>query len=263
MIAFPRSALAGLALCALAFCPKAQAAPSLLGYPNPNCFTVGQTTSISPTLIPSNSVTYSVSPPLPAGLNLQTTSGVISGKPNVKSSCKSYTILRKDTSGVTLVDTIFIQVIQPGESCSPACGAPPPVDSVCNLCAGPIRSCCLKGDSAWCAEAGEKVYSFAVPVTFTPLNSSGTCQLEVTLSSGSIISYGPQTLPQGTTLVSGTFSGAVATPYCISFHCRGSGGSPSKCLSRTCTNYLASCASVSTDGGKGRSEVEDNAIRKK
>jgi hypothetical protein len=77
------------------------AAPTGLSYTSPNIFTVNSAiTSLSPTI--SGSVTgYSVSPALPAGLSLDTSSGVISGTPTAVTSTATYTVTAANSGGNT------------------------------------------------------------------------------------------------------------------------------------------------------------------
>ena len=77
--------------------------PSGLAYPvNPAVFTVG--TAISPDS-PSSSggavSTYSVSPALPAGLSLNTATGVISGTPTTVTSASAYVVTATNVAGTT------------------------------------------------------------------------------------------------------------------------------------------------------------------
>ena len=81
--------------------------PSALTYAqNPAIYTKGQT--IAPNT-PSNSggtvVSYAVSPPLPAGLLLNTTTGVISGTPSAaEPTATSHTVIATNTGGSTTAD---------------------------------------------------------------------------------------------------------------------------------------------------------------
>lgn len=76
-------------------------APSGLSYAAPPAFTVKVAiTSLSPTV--TGSVTsYSVSPALPAGLSLSSTTGVISGTPTAVSARASYTVTASNSAGST------------------------------------------------------------------------------------------------------------------------------------------------------------------
>jgi uncharacterized repeat protein (TIGR01451 family) len=77
-------------------------APSALSYNSPNVFT--KDVAIAP-LNPSVSggavVSYSITPALPLGLSLNTTTGIISGTPLVISSSATYTVTATNTGGAT------------------------------------------------------------------------------------------------------------------------------------------------------------------
>jgi len=89
-------------------------APSTLTYPSPNVFTVGTTIS---NLFPSftGSVTsFSIVPSLPAGLNFDTATGVISGTPTEVSSSSIYTVTALNSGGTTSFDIeITINAVAP------------------------------------------------------------------------------------------------------------------------------------------------------
>lgn len=83
--------------------PPAQGQNSLngLSYPAPPTFVVGsEIAALNPTV--NGSVTsYSVSPALPAGLSLNSTTGVISGTPTVATAQASYTVTASNSGGST------------------------------------------------------------------------------------------------------------------------------------------------------------------
>jgi len=94
--------LLGMALLSIG-CREVVEVPTSLSYgANPAVYTVG-------TAIPTNSPTngggkidsYSVSPVLPDGLNLDTTSGAITGTPTLASSASTYTVTGTNTAGST------------------------------------------------------------------------------------------------------------------------------------------------------------------
>jgi len=77
------------------------AAPSALSYTSPVGATVGQPLgSLSPTVTGSVS-SYSVSPALPAGITLNSTTGVISGTPTAVAAQTAYTISAENSGGKT------------------------------------------------------------------------------------------------------------------------------------------------------------------
>ncbi|MBL8265333.1 Ig domain-containing protein [Steroidobacter sp.] len=76
-------------------------APSNLSYPSPAVFMVSQPiTALNPTV--TGSVTsYAVSPALPAGVTISSTTGVISGTPTTPATTATYTVTASNTSGAT------------------------------------------------------------------------------------------------------------------------------------------------------------------
>jgi hypothetical protein len=76
-------------------------APSALTYTSPVTATVGTAlAALSPTVTGTVS-SYSVSPALPAGLSLNTVTGVISGTPTATAAQATYTITASNASGMT------------------------------------------------------------------------------------------------------------------------------------------------------------------
>lgn len=93
--------------------------PSSLSYSSSSLsFTAGVTiTNLSPTV--TGSVTsYSVAPALPAGLSLNTTTGVISGTPSVAAASANYTITATNSGGSTTT-TITVVVAEPAPTSVP------------------------------------------------------------------------------------------------------------------------------------------------
>jgi len=81
--------------------PTTPAAPTNLSYPTPPPLLVG---APAPTLMPTVAGTvtsYSVSPPLPSGLQLDGTKGVISGTPTIVTPVATYTITASNGGGST------------------------------------------------------------------------------------------------------------------------------------------------------------------
>ena len=82
-------------------------APSNLSYSLPNTFTKDTAiTNIQPT-ITGTTTGFSVSPALPTGLFLDTTTGVISGTPTVLSALTSYVVTASNSSGSTNATVSF------------------------------------------------------------------------------------------------------------------------------------------------------------
>jgi hypothetical protein len=107
-----RSGFALLSLVAVCLMPVALAnesktvsdvPPSSLTYStNPATYTVGQTiTNNTPTSSGGPVVSYAVSPSLPSGLSLNTSTGVISGTPTVISATTAYTVTATNSGGST------------------------------------------------------------------------------------------------------------------------------------------------------------------
>jgi len=65
-----------------------------------------------PTVTGTATITYSVSPALPAGLNLSTTTGVISGTPTTTTAAANYVVTATNTAGSASV-TLLLAVIPP------------------------------------------------------------------------------------------------------------------------------------------------------
>lgn len=83
-----------------------------LSYPTPNSFLLRTPiTDLSPTVSGGPVVGYSISPTLPAGLILNTTTGVISGTPTVTSAQTDYTVTATNASG-SVTTTVRITVLQ-------------------------------------------------------------------------------------------------------------------------------------------------------
>jgi len=88
--------------------PPSVTAPSGLSYPAPGSYQIGQAiTPLTPSV--SGTVTsYAVSPALPAGLTLNTTSGVISGTPTAAAASASYTVTATNSGGSTNTTVVFV-----------------------------------------------------------------------------------------------------------------------------------------------------------
>jgi hypothetical protein len=90
--------------------------PSNLSYTTPNTFRVGAAISnLTPTVSGGAVVSYSISPALPAGLSLNTTTGVISGTPTAASAATTYTITANNSGGSTtaIIDITVIIAVAP------------------------------------------------------------------------------------------------------------------------------------------------------
>jgi gliding motility-associated-like protein len=94
------------------------APPSALSYTSPNTFTMG--TAIAPLqpAITGTVASYSISPSLPAGLTLNTTTGVISGMPAAVAAAATYTVTATNSSGSTTANVIIAVRVAPPSALS-------------------------------------------------------------------------------------------------------------------------------------------------
>ena len=77
-------------------------APTSLTYASPNVFTKGTgIASLTPTASGGALVSYSISPTLPSGLSIDTTTGVISGIPTAVTPIATYTVTATNSGGST------------------------------------------------------------------------------------------------------------------------------------------------------------------
>ena len=90
--------------------------PSSLTY-SPNSFTLTKgtaMTTVTPTVSGGTVTSWSVSPSLPAGLSLDSTTGAISGTPSTVTSSASYTVTASNTGGSTTATvTIVVNDVAP------------------------------------------------------------------------------------------------------------------------------------------------------
>ncbi len=112
--------LVTIGLFMLTGCPQNNSAsvqaPSALSYgSNPAVYTKGAAiTANAPSSGGDAVVSYSVSPALPSGLSLDTTSGVISGTPSAVTASASYTVTATNTGGSTTANvSITINDVAP------------------------------------------------------------------------------------------------------------------------------------------------------
>jgi Putative Ig domain len=99
--------------------PPAVMAPSGLSYSTPQTFTINQAiATLSPT-VTGTVAGYAVSPALPAGLTLNTTSGVISGTPTAVAAQTTYTVTATNPGGNTTASIVItVNDIAPAASYS-------------------------------------------------------------------------------------------------------------------------------------------------
>lgn len=90
--------------------------PSSLSYTTPQTYRIGVPISnLTPTVSGGSVVSYSISPALPAGLNLNAATGVISGTPSVSSPVTTYTITATNSGGsnTASIDLNVIAAVAP------------------------------------------------------------------------------------------------------------------------------------------------------
>ena len=75
-------------------------APLTLSYPSPNVYTTGSAiATLSPTTTGGAPTSYSVSPSLPGGLSISSSTGKITGTPTTASSLATYTVTASNSAG--------------------------------------------------------------------------------------------------------------------------------------------------------------------
>jgi gliding motility-associated-like protein len=88
--------------------------PAGLTYTSPNVYTVGAAIgTLTPTSTGGAIASYSVSPSLPAGLTINTTTGVITGTPSAVSTQTSYVVTGTNTSGTATATVVMTVNIAP------------------------------------------------------------------------------------------------------------------------------------------------------
>jgi hypothetical protein len=83
--------------------PTPTPAPTFSYSPNPAIYVVGTPVTSTPTVTGAGPITFGVNPPLPEGLNLNQTTGVISGNPATLSGTAPYTITATNAGGPTSI----------------------------------------------------------------------------------------------------------------------------------------------------------------
>ncbi|MFT3794522.1 putative Ig domain-containing protein [Flavobacterium sp.] len=76
-------------------------------YPSPNVFTVGTAITNLVPEVAAPVTSYSISPGLPAGLNFNTTTGVISGTPTAVAATAAYTVTATNVGGSASFDVVI------------------------------------------------------------------------------------------------------------------------------------------------------------
>src|SRR5436190_287288 len=82
--------------------------PSNLSYISPNTFTKNMAiVNLNPTISGGTILSYSISPNLPSGLSLNTTTGKITGTPTVVSAMTTYTVTALNSGGSTSFELVI------------------------------------------------------------------------------------------------------------------------------------------------------------
>ena len=216
-------------------------APSSLTY-SPSSFTLTKDTAMT-TVTPTNSggtvVSYSVSPSLPAGLTLDTSTGAISGTPTAVTSSATYTVTATNTGGTTTADlTIVVNDIVPSSlTYSPnsftltkgtAMTTVTPTASggaITGWSVSPSLPAGLSLDSSTGAISGTPTaITSSATYTVTASNTGGSTTADVTIVVNDVVpsslTYSPNsfTLTKGTamTTVTPTASGGPITGWSVS-----------------------------------------------
>ncbi|MCB1144914.1 MAG: putative Ig domain-containing protein [Leptospiraceae bacterium] len=153
-------------------------------------------TSVTPT-VTGTPTSYSVSPTLPTGLAINTTSGVLSGTPTVNSSATTYTVTASNTGGSTTT-TISITVTSNPPSGLSYSGSPyvftqnAAISTVTPSVTGTVTSCSsspalpsgLSINSTTCAISGTPtvISSKTHAITATNMYGSTTASIDVTVN---------------------------------------------------------------------------------
>ena len=216
-------------------------APSSLAY-SPNSFTLTKgtaMTAVTPTNSGGTAVSYSVSPSLPAGLSLNTSTGEISGTPTAVTSSATYTVTVTNTGGSTTADvTIVVNDVAPSSlTYSPnsftltkgtAMTTVTPTASggtITSWSVSPSLPAGLSLDSSTGAISGTPTaITSSATYTVTATNTGGSTTADVTIVVNDVapssLTYSPNsfTLTKGTamTTVTPTNSGGTVTSYSVS-----------------------------------------------
>ena len=140
---------------------------------------------------PLNSVgtlTYSISPTLPTGLSISSTTGAITGTPTAASASTSYTIAATDANGQSASYSFNIEVVKPTVSFSAATSSPAegtsPHNVAVSLSPAPATDITLSYDISGTATAGSDYSTLSGSVAVT--SGSATVDIPVTITDDSV-----------------------------------------------------------------------------
>uniref|UniRef100_UPI00190035FE beta strand repeat-containing protein n=1 Tax=Prolixibacter bellariivorans TaxID=314319 RepID=UPI00190035FE len=210
-------------------------APSI-SYSSPQTYTKGTAiASLSPTSTGGAVVSYSVSPALPAGLSLNTTTGVISGTPTAIMATATYTVTAMNTGGsATAQISITVNDVAPSISYSSpqtytrgtAIASLSPTSTggaVVSYSVSPALPAGLSLNTTTGVISGTPTAITATAtytVTATNTGGSATAQISITVNDvAPSISYSsPQTYTKGTAIasLSPTSTGGMVDSYSVS-----------------------------------------------
>ena len=213
--------------------------PPVISYtPSNNTYTVGSAiTPLNPTNTGGPGVTWSIGPALPAGLTINTSTGVISGTPTIASAIKTYTISADNAGGIgtTTVKITITNPAAPNISYTPSTNIYTVGTAISSLT--PVNTggaatsysiditlpAGLSFDTTTGIISGTPtVSSPATTYTITATNAAGSASTTVNLAVNAqapVISYSPATniYTVGTTITSltPTNTGGAAASYSI------------------------------------------------
>ncbi|MBK8599406.1 MAG: putative Ig domain-containing protein [Flavobacterium sp.] len=213
-------------------------APTALTYASPNVFTKGTgIADLTPTSSGGAVVSYSVSPALPSGLSIDTTTGVISGIPTAVTSIATYTVTATNSGGSTSFGIVItVRDIPPSALSYPSPNVFTRGTAIASLSptssGGTVTSYSISpslptglffSTSTGIISGNPTVIRATATYTVTASNTGGSTTFGVVITvndvAPSALSYNsPNVFTRGTTITSlnPTVSGGTVTSYSIS-----------------------------------------------